>query len=170
MKKEIGIIVLAAIIIAIVGLYATGFFETKHETITVYAGAGLMKAVNEMKSEFEKSNPGVTVNVRYGSGAEIVSLLKTQKSADVLIAPANDYMKTAIKDGLIKQETVRNVTKHVPVLIVRKGNPKNIKSIYDLTKPGIRVAVGDPKSPAIGKKTWKILKKAGIEKEVEKTL
>ena len=54
-----------------------------------------------------------------------------------------------VKEGLVaddwnKDTHAGNVTDSVVVLVVRKGNPKNIKSWADLTKPGIEVITAEP--------------------------
>ena len=56
------------------------------------------------------------------------------------------------------------------LILVQKGNPKGIKSIADLAKPGVRIAMGDPKACAVGEVTEKILKRAGIEDQVKRNV
>jgi molybdate transport system substrate-binding protein len=81
------------------------------------------------------------------------------------------YVDLAIEKNLAFKETKKILAYFVPVIFVQVGNPKNIRSLRDLIKPGIRIGVGDERSCAIGKKTLKILKKnkiplAAIKKNV----
>jgi molybdate transport system substrate-binding protein len=51
----------------------------------------------------------------------------------------------------------------VPVILVKKGNPKGVKSLQDFTQPGLRLGLGDDKACAIGKSTQALLKKNNID-------
>jgi len=44
----------------------------------------------------------------------------------------------------------------------KTGNPKNIRSLNDLLRPGLKLGLGDPKACAIGRKASKIFAKNGI--------
>jgi molybdate transport system substrate-binding protein len=54
------------------------------------------------------------------------------------------------------------------VMITPKGNPAGIKSVEDLTRPGVRVILPLGASPPGGDAVLAILKKAGVEKAVLK--
>jgi molybdate transport system substrate-binding protein len=169
--KQYSIIGLIAVIIILSSLIASGTLNglnnSQKKTITVLSAAGLVKVSNDMKTEFEKENPDVTVNVKSGGSGELFGLLETQKNADIFIPGDYKYMQDAIDRGYIQNKTVKNVTKNIPVIAVQKGNPKNITSLKDLAKPGVKVALGDPNGPAIGKTSEKLLNKSGINESVQ---
>ena len=52
------------------------------------------------------------------------------------------------------------------VIAVPKGNPYNIHSLQDLTKPNVTVAVGQPEQCTIGVLTRQLLKAEGVLDEV----
>jgi molybdate transport system substrate-binding protein len=56
------------------------------------------------------------------------------------------------------------------VLAVQKGNPKDIKSIDDLTKPDLKVALSDPQYSTCGEMVEKFLKTKGIYDAVMKNV
>jgi molybdate transport system substrate-binding protein len=64
-------------------------------------------------------------------------------------------------------ESVENLTLHVPVIAVPAGNPANISKLEDLANPGVKLALGDPKGPAIGRVSEAICEKVGIRPKVE---
>jgi molybdate transport system substrate-binding protein len=170
--KQLAIIGIVAIVIIISATYASGILTNngsngQNQTITVLAGAGFVKVTNDLKTEFEKTHPGVTVNVKNGGSGELFGILETQKSADIFLPADYKYMQDAINNGYVQNNTVKNITQNIPVIGVQKGNPKNITSIYDLAKPGIKVAIGDPKGPAIGKTTEDILNNTNLNKTVQ---
>ena len=140
----------------------------KGKTITVLCGAGLMKPMNELIQNFENKT-GARVEVHYGGSAELFGILTTT-GGDVFIPGAYKYTADAMKRGFILNDTVKNITYHIPVIAVPKGNPKNIKGLEDLAKPGVRVVIGDPKACAIGKVAKKILEKNHLWENVSKNI
>ncbi|WP_292460426.1 molybdate ABC transporter substrate-binding protein [Methanothermococcus sp.] len=136
------------------------------DTITILCGAGLMKPMNELVKNFEEKT-GAKVHVHYGGSAELFGVLSTT-GGDVFIPGAYKYTKDAMDRGLVLNDTVKNITYHVPTIAVPKGNPKNIKSLNDLTKPGVKIVIGDPKACAIGKVAKNLFEKNHIWKNISK--
>jgi len=172
-SKQWTIIVVIAVVVIVGGAYTyisgslSGGVPPGKQTITVLAGAGFLHVTNDLKTEFEKEHPGVTVNVRNGGSGELFGILETQKSADIFLPADYKYMGDAVNNGYIENNTVKNITKNIPVIAVQKGNPKNITSLYDLQKSGVKVALGDPSGPAIGKTSEQLLNKTGINSAVQ---
>jgi molybdate transport system substrate-binding protein len=52
------------------------------------------------------------------------------------------------------------------VIVTQRGNPKNITTIEDMAKAGMRVAIAPEASPPGGAAVMGILKKAGLTKEI----
>ena len=170
-SKNIAIIAIVAIVIIIAGLYASGMLTgdsntSGNKTITILAGAGTIKAMNELKDNFEKDNPGVTVNIRYGGSSELFGILETQKDADLFIPGDIKYVNEGMNKGYIINDTVKNVTKHIPIIAVQEGNPKNITGLADLGNSDVKVVLGDPQGPAIGSTSAKILNKTNLTDNV----
>ncbi len=163
-SKNIAIIAIIAIIIIIAGLYASGIFtggNSAKGNITVLAGAGTMKAMNDLKATFEEKNPGTTVNIQYGNSGELFATLDTQKSADMVVPGDLTFMDNAKNKGYMINDTIKPIVKHIPVIAVQKGNPKNITNITDLGRSELKVALGDTNGTAVGKQSIKILNKTG---------
>jgi len=51
------------------------------------------------------------------------------------------------------------VAYHVQVIAMKKGRPKNITSITDLTRDGLKITLGDVDATALGQVTAKILER-----------
>jgi molybdate transport system substrate-binding protein len=57
------------------------------------------------------------------------------------------------------------------VILVQKGNPKSVKTLADLARPGLRLGMGNPKTCQIGRASEQLFAKNGIAWEaVEKNL
>ncbi|MDD4951919.1 MAG: molybdate ABC transporter substrate-binding protein [Desulfovibrionaceae bacterium] len=133
--------------------------------LVVLSGAGLIKPMEELRGDFEKANKA-EVQVHYGSSGELFGMLAAGQPCDVLVPGAEKYTMDALKNGWIEEKTIVRLVKHVPVIIVPKGNPAGVKSLADLARPGVKVALGDPKAPAIGRVAKKILEKNKLYEQV----
>lgn len=166
--KNLAIIGIVTIFIIAALVMVSGVFDTTSTSgeITVLAGAGFLKVGNDLVAAFEKKYPDAKVVMKYGGSGELFGTLKTTKSGDVFLPADYKYMQDAMVNGFVDNSTVKNITKNIPVIAVAKGNPKNITSLSDLTKSGIKVGIGDSEGPAIGKTTEKILNASNLTSDV----
>jgi ABC-type molybdate transport system substrate-binding protein len=85
---------------------------------------------------------------------------------DTYMACDRYYLNT-VKDWF--QEDV-DISDTEVVIAVPKGNPGNIKDLTDLTRPGVRVSVGQPDQCTIGVLTRQVLEAEGLYDEVMKNV
>ena len=130
--------------------------ETKEEVIHAYVGAGMQKPMDEIGKLFEEKY-GIKVEYDYAGSGYLYSKILASNEGDIFMPGAYFYVGELEKRGYILKYT--NFTKHIPVIVVKKGNPKHITCLEDLGKPGVKVALGD-ENIAIGRTFKKILQKA----------
>jgi molybdate transport system substrate-binding protein len=87
--------------------------------------------------------------------------------ADVYAAASPKYPEQLYRQGLV-QKPISFATNTL-VLIVPKSNPADIHSVLDLTKPGVKVVIGDPSVP-VGSYTRTVLNNLGISAGVMKNV
>jgi molybdate transport system substrate-binding protein len=87
--------------------------------------------------------------------------------ADVFAAASPRYPEALYQQGLV-QKPIPFATNTL-VLIVPKSNPANIHSVLDLTKPGIKLVIGDSTVP-VGSYTHTVLNNLGISAAVLKNV
>lgn len=134
--------------------------------LRVFCGAGLIKPMEQLRENFQTAGQ-VTVDIHYGSSGEIFGMLAAGQPCDVLIPGAAKYTMDAVKNGWVDPDTIRELVLHKPVIAVPPGNPAKIKGLDDLARKGVRLAIGDPKAPAIGRVAKKILSQADLWQTVE---
>lgn len=140
---------------------------TENESLFVFAGAGLKIPVQEASDQFSKKTR-IIVDVNYAGAGSLLSQMELTRTGDVFISGGEpDYMAAQNKD-LVGEPVY--LAYHVPVLAIQKENPKTITSVTDLTNPGMKVALGDEKSTAIGKASKSIFETLGISDAVEKNV
>ncbi|MEA1935848.1 MAG: molybdate ABC transporter substrate-binding protein, partial [Thermodesulfobacteriota bacterium] len=142
-------------------------FGFAKDTLLVYSGAGMRKPMDKIGAAFEKKY-GVAVNYNYAGSNTLLSQIELTKQGDVYMPGATMYIDKAKEKGFVDYE--RLVAYHIPVIAVPEGNAAKITNLTDLTRPGVRVILGDPKAAACGKIAKKILKKNKIYDEVQKNV
>ncbi|MBQ6511175.1 molybdate ABC transporter substrate-binding protein [Methanobrevibacter sp.] len=165
-NKTLFAIAIIVLIMAILCMSFTSASDSvnkdKSGSIIVYAGAGFSELGDDLVKTFNEKYPNIEVNMRYGGSGELFTTMETQKKGDVFFPAAYKYMGDAIENGYVKNDTVKNVTKNIPVIIVQPGNPKNITGVEDLARDDVKVGLGESKGPAIGKSSQEILNKSNV--------
>ena len=85
--------------------------------------------------------------------------MKLTKKGDIYFPGSSDFMELAKRDGIVFPETESKVVYLVPAINVQKGNPKDIKTLKDLTRHGIRIAIANPESVCVGIYAVEIIEK-----------
>ena len=159
MKAKKFIVIALAMIMALCTFTACGSDEPadlSDQTLQVFSGAGLAEPVQEIADTF-KEQTGCEVEIVFGPTGQLITQIQTSESGDVLIAGAVDELAT-MKDEEITEQV--EMVKHIPVLVVQAGNPKNVTSIKDLAD--LEVMLADPEVTPIGKIAVKVFENAGI--------
>ena len=136
----------------------------KPQSLMVYCGVGMRKPMDEIGSLF-KEKSGISIDYNYAGSGHLLNQVELAQTGDVYQPGAMYYLDIARDKSFIDYDKL--VAYHVPVIAVPEGNPANITCLADLTKPGVRLAMGDPKACAVGKLGNEILEKNGIKDGVE---
>ncbi|GAB4406215.1 MAG: molybdate ABC transporter substrate-binding protein [Thermodesulfovibrionales bacterium] len=128
------------------------------QSLMVFAGAASKPPTEDAAKAFEKKT-GVKVDVVFGGSGYVLSQMILAKKGDIYFPGSSDYMEVAKKKGVVYPETERHVVYLVPAINVQKGNPKNIKSLKDLTRAGLKVAIANPEGVCVGAYAIEIIEK-----------
>lgn len=132
--------------------------------LTFYCGAVNRRAVEPILAAFEQRE-GVTINTVYNGCGILTGQMKAiadwqqgRGFPDLYMACDRYYLNEV--GGLFQDDA--DISETEVVIAVPKGNPKNIATIADLTVPGLRLAVGQPKQCTIGVLTRQLLRAQGL--------
>lgn len=139
--------------------------SVSNKTLLVYCGAGLIDPMEEIASLYEEKE-GTKIEYTFGGSAQLLSQMELYQKGDLYMPGALSYIQSAMEKGFINE--TEDAVYHVIAIAVPKGNPANITGIQDLIKPGVRVAIGEPAGPAVGKAAKKMLERNKIWNETEK--
>ncbi|MEF3254756.1 MAG: molybdate ABC transporter substrate-binding protein [Deferribacterales bacterium] len=134
-----------------IGLMSFFLFSSKvfAEELQLFSGAAFKKPMDEIVSLYEKKT-GTRVYAAYGSVKTVMSQAILTKQGDVFVVPSSDIMDKVVKKGVVQRETIKSFAYAVPVIVVHKGNPKNIKGLKDLLRDDVRFAMANPENVYIG--------------------
>src|SRR3954469_10084580 len=115
---------------------------------------------------------GVTFSQSYGASGDQSRAVDGGLPADVVEFSLEPDVTRLVDSGLVDQSWNQNqykgmVTDSVVVLVTRKGNPKNIKTWDDLTKPGVQVITPNPFTS--GGARWNVMAAYGAQLEQGKS-
>lgn len=165
MEKRL-VLLLAGLLILIP---ISGCAKGEQKTITAFVGAASKPAMEEAAQTF-KAKTGIRVYCSYGGSGIMLSQMKLSKSGDLYIPGSPDYMIKAERDGVVDPESVKRISYLIPVIAVQHGNPKNIRTLSDLARPGIRVGIGNPEAVCVGLYAIEILGHNHLLTEVSKNI
>jgi sulfate transport system substrate-binding protein len=113
-------------------------------------------------ADFEKTPTGkdVSFTSSYGASGDQSRAVAAGQKADVLHFSLEPDITRLVDAGLVAKDWNAGPTKgiasqSVVVFVVRKGNPKGIKTWSDLVQPGVRIITPNPGSS--GSARWNIL-------------
>jgi molybdate transport system substrate-binding protein len=126
--------------------------------LTVFAAASLTDVL-----------PKIDSRPRYGFAGSDTLALQIQQGApaDVFAAASPKYPQLLYKQGLV-QKPIQFATNTL-VVVVPAANPAQIHTVDDLTKPGVKIVIGDPSVP-VGSYTRTVLGNLGIAAAVLKNV
>lgn len=146
-----------------------GCRKSGHRQVMVFAGAASKPAMEECARVFSRKT-GIDVQLNLGGSGTLLSQLRLTHAGDVYVPASDDYMTTASKLGLVDGSLMVKIAYLVPAIVVARGNPRRIMRLEDLARKGLRVAIGDPRTVAIGKMAAEILVRAGLASRVRANL
>lgn len=123
--------------------------EAKAEEFLIFAGAASKPATEEIARIYEQKE-GVRVLTTFGGSGFVLSQMKLARKGDVYFPGSSDFMEMAKKEGSVFPETEKIIVYLVPAINVQRGNPRQIRSLKDLLKPGLRLAIAEPNNVCVG--------------------
>jgi molybdate transport system substrate-binding protein len=147
-----------ASILALAAVLAGGASaHSQHATagLTIFAGSSMTQVLPEI-------DPGNTYS--FGSTGTLATQIQNGAPADVLMGANTTTCASLYAAGIVDKPV--NFTRNTLAVVVPKANPAGIKSIYDLTKPGIKVDVAAASVP-VGSYTVQVLNQMGLNSAVQ---
>ncbi|TVS08800.1 MAG: hypothetical protein EA424_28150 [Planctomycetaceae bacterium] len=122
--------------------------SAEDEPVRLVCGTSMAAPMEELIAVFQRQE-NINVEAIYGASDRMMEQLAAAPDAADLFLPGEpSYVERAKAAGLV--DRVEVVAWLVPAILVRAGNPREIGSLADLARPGLRVAMPAPASRARG--------------------
>jgi molybdate transport system substrate-binding protein len=126
--------------------------------IILLCAASNQSVIEQIRKQYEEET-GQRVSVQYGNSQSLLAQLEISKRGDLYL-PADDSFLDNAKGKKLIEEVIPIAT--MPIgLVVKRGNPKSIKSLADLQRDDVRLVQADPEAAAVTKVARSILEKSG---------
>jgi sulfate transport system substrate-binding protein len=163
-----------AVGLAACGGSASGAGSSGGGTIDLVAYSTPQKVYAKLIPAFQKTaeGKGTTFKESYGASGTQSRAVVAGQPADVVEFSLEPDMTKLVQAGLVAKDWNSNsyagmVTDSVATLVVRKGNPKGIRTWDDLVKPGVKVVTPNPFSS--GSAQWNLMAAYGAQIKQGKT-
>lgn len=137
------------------------------DSILIFAGAASKPALEEIARKFEEETK-IKVHINFGGSGFVLSQMILSKKGDIYFPGSSDFMEKAKNLDVVFPETEKKVVYLVPAIVVQKGNPKNIRTLKDLTRDGIRIVIANPHDVCVGLYAVEIIEESLTEIEKSK--
>ena len=132
------------------------------DTVNLVGFSILEQANKQVIADWNKTSDGSGVDFQqsYGASGDQARAVIGGQDADIVHLSLEPDVQKLVDEKLVADDWKSTpskgiLTQSVVVIVVRTGNPKNIKTWDDLTKPGVKIITPNPASSGSAK--WNIL-------------
>lgn len=119
-------------------------------TLTISVAASLQDAMGQLGGAFEQAHPGVRLSFNFGGSGMLAQQIEHGAPADAFLAAASKPMDALAAQGLLWNDTRRDLLRNQIVLIVPASNTE-LTSFAGLVKTSVKlIALGEPGSVPAG--------------------
>lgn len=134
--------------------------------MTVFAAASMTEVLDELKGEFEKENPDISLSFNFDSSGTLKTQIESGAEADVFVSAAQKQMDELEESDLIEKDTRIDLLENEVSLAVSETG-KDITSFEDLDSNKVeKIALGNEDVP-VGQYSEEVLKNLGIWENIQ---
>jgi molybdate transport system substrate-binding protein len=134
--------------------------------LEILCGNSFRAPMEELAKMYEQET-GHRVEMSFAGSEALLPRVELEAAGDVFVTHSPYMQKTRELGALLREVEVGF---QAPALVVRKGNPNNIRRIEDLAKEGLRVVLPDPQYATCGQMVVRLLEKKGLKDAVLKNV
>ena len=152
--KRVVVIVLSLVLLA----GGSAAARPSADSMSIYAAASLTEV-------FRSFDAGQRYN--FAGSNQLATQIRQGAPADIFASASPEFTQRLSRDGLVEKPVTFASNK--VVLIVPKGNPAGIQSVYDLRRKDVKLVIGTSAVP-VGSYTRTILRRLGLSSVLSKVV
>jgi molybdate transport system substrate-binding protein len=134
--------------------------------VNLSIAASMKDVINELSDGYAKKNPDVKFLKNYGGSGALAKQIENGAPADIFISANPEWMEYLKNKQLADIGSISTFAYNTLVFAGAVGKASSMRDLLKLE----RIAIGSPKSVPAGEYAMEALKKAGIDKQLEKKL
>lgn len=134
--------------------------------LELFIGSASKPATEEAAAAFE-AKTGCRMVLHFGGSGDMLSKMKLARRGDLYFPGSSDFMELAKREKLVVADTERIVVYLLPAINVPADNPKQIETLADLAKPGVRLGIARPDTVCVGLYAIEVLTHNGLADAVK---
>jgi len=135
--------------------------------LLLFAGAGLRQPTDHLIRIFQEET-GHSVKVTYAGSGQLLSSILASGQGDLYMPGAFFYIQKL--KGMGRIDSAKRLVAHTAVVGVNFRKENRVRSFDDLARPGLRLALGDPKAMAFGRIARAILSRSPLKDAILKNV
>ena len=164
MRKKIKIL---SIILCILAL--TGCNKSSQKELTISVATSLLNPINEIIEEYENEN-NVKVNVNFGGSGTLKSQIENGADVCAYFSANEKFMNELVDKNIVKEEEVTIPISNSLVLIKSNKCEYDIKTLGDILKYDVTIAIGQTDTVPVGQYAKESLENLNIFNKIENNL
>ena len=143
--------------------------KTEPVELHVAAAASLTDVMQELASAYEQAHPEVKVIFNFGSSGALQQAIQNGGQADLFFSAAQKQMNVLEKEGLLAENTRKDLLRNELVLIVpADGGSASLNDFRQLPDGAIKhIALGEPKGVPVGQYAEEVFTNLGMLEKVK---
>jgi len=134
--------------------------KSAKQPLLVFAAASLTAPFGAIETAFEAAHPDVDVRCNFAGSPQLVLQIVEGAPADVFASADPANLQKVVAAGKAGADA-KVFAKNRLAIVVKDGNPRGIRGLADLARPGHRVALCGPDVPA-GRYARQALEQSGL--------
>lgn len=130
--------------------------------VEVFAAASLAAAFGDLARAFERTADGTPVRLNAAGSSALAQQIVQGARPDVFASADTENMAIVRRHGDLVGSP-RIFASNTLAIVVERGNPKGIRTLADLERPGLKLALGAPRVP-IGRYTTDVFARARLRR------
>jgi molybdate transport system substrate-binding protein len=119
--------------------------SSSRSTLTVYAASSLTDVFTQLGDEFQDRHPDTNVRFSFGSSSTLATQLGQGAPADVFASASVASMRQAVEAAAVEHPST--FASNVAEIAVAPEAADEVRSLADLAKPGVKVALCESDVP-----------------------
>lgn len=147
----------------------TGCSNSQEKELTISVATSLLNPINEIVEEYEKKN-NIKINVNFGGSGTLKTQIENGADVCAYFSANEKFMNELVEENIVKEDEIKVPISNSLVLIKSDECNYDIKSLEDILKYDVTMAIGQVDTVPVGQYAKESLEKLNIFNKIKDKL